>query len=385
MKSVLRLTLLISLAVILTGCKDEQTQPQPSAEPTAQSEPAQQSAEAVQPAAPGEDAVVVTVNGRKILESEVSAEVEKRVQARLKMIPAGMEVPPERIQMLRDQVRRQVTEMLVDLALIDAALQEKNITVTPEQADAKMKEFAEENGLTVENMLEQFARSGMTEEDIRGQFLIQAKLDALLAAEMGNLQITETEAKTYYDEHPQEFERPEMVTASHILLRTEGKTEEEKAEIRKKMEGILERARAGEDFSALAKEYSEDPGSKDRGGEYTFPRGQMVKSFEDAAFSLENGQISDIIETPYGYHIIKRTDHKDAGTQSFDEVKTDLIERLSNQKQREAWQTLRARLREKAVIEWSPAEQARRQAFEQQMQRMYSPQQAPAEAAPEGQ
>jgi len=104
------------------------------------------------------------------------------------MFPAGMEVPPERIQMLRDQVRRQVTEMLVDLALIDAALQEKNITVTPEQADAKMKEFAEENGLTVESMLEQFTRSGMTEEDIRGQFLIQVKLDALLAAEMGNLQ-----------------------------------------------------------------------------------------------------------------------------------------------------------------------------------------------------
>ena len=71
------------------------------------------------------------------------------------------------------------------------------------------------------------------------------------------------------------------------------------------MEGLLKRARAGEDFAKLAKEYSEDPGSKDKGGEYKFPRGQMVPEFEAAAFSLGTNQVSDIVTTRFGYHIIK--------------------------------------------------------------------------------
>lgn len=383
MKLVMPVALWTALAgiAVLAGCKDEKSQLQPTAAPA----PAASSKQVAEKAPSAVDAVVVTVNGQSIMESKVAQEVEKRVQARLKTVPPGMEVPQERIQMLRDQTRRQVTEMLVDLALIDMALKEKNIQVTPEQAEQQMKKFAEENGLTLEAMTEQIAAAGMTVEDVKEQFLTRAKVDALMKAEMGDLNTTEAEAKTYYDEHQEEFAQPELVTASHILLRTQGKTEEEKAQIRQKMEGILQRARAGEDFAALAKEYSEDPGSKDRGGEYTFPRGQMVKPFEDAAFSLQNGQISDIVETQFGYHIIKRTGYKEAGTQPFEEVKEDLMERLTDQKQMETWQTLKTQLRAAAKIEWSPEEQARQQAFEQQMQQMQQMrmQQVPAPQPPQ--
>jgi peptidyl-prolyl cis-trans isomerase C len=384
MKSVCPLAAWLAFAGIafFCGCNDEKTQPEPAAAPSSSSASEQTAESPASAPAPAADAVVVTVNGQPILESKVSAEVEKRVQARLKMVPAGMDIPQEQIQMLREQIRRQMTEMLVDLTLIDMALKEKNIQVTPEQAEATMKKFAEENGLSVESMLEQLTASGMSAEDVKEQFLTRTKVDALLAAEMGELKATEAEAKTYYEEHLQEFAQPELVTASHILLRTQGKTEEEKMQIRQKMEGILQRARAGEDFAALAKEYSEDPGSKDRGGEYTFPRGQMVKPFEDAAFSLQNGQISDIVETPYGYHIIKRTDHKDAGTQSFEEVKDNLVERLTDEKQRDAWQKLQSQLRAAAKIEWSAEEQARRQAFEEKMQQMRQMRSAPAAPQP---
>lgn len=384
MKSVFPFTLWLAFVGlgILAGCKDEKTQLQP-AEGSSASAASEQVVESVAltPSASA-DSVVATVNGQPILESTVVLEVEKRVQARLKTLPAGMEVPPERLQLLREQTRRQVTEMLVDLALIDMALKEKNIQVTPEQAEVKMKEFAEENGLTLQTMLEQITATGMSVEDVKEQFLIRAKVDALLAAEMGQIQVSEAEAKTYYDEHTQEFAQPELVTASHILLRTQGKTDQEKAEVRQKMEGILQRARAGEDFAALAKEYSEDPGSKDRGGEYTFPRGQMVKPFEDAAFSLQNGQISDIVETPYGYHIIKRTDHKDAGMQSFEEVKENLMERLTDEKERDAFQQLQSQLRVAAKIEWSAEEQARRQALDEKMQQMQQMRFAPPAPQP---
>src|SRR5258708_27778380 len=102
-----------------------------------------------------------------------------------------------------------------------------------------------------------------------------------------------------------------MARASHILWGTKDQssgtelTEDQKAAKRKQVDAILKRARDGEDFAKLAKDYSEDPGSKDKGGEYTFPHGQMVAEFDAAAFSLNTNQISDIVTTQFGYHIIK--------------------------------------------------------------------------------
>ncbi|HED09366.1 MAG TPA: hypothetical protein ENJ10_01635 [Caldithrix abyssi] len=97
----------------------------------------------------------------------------------------------------------------------------------------------------------------------------------------------------------------------HILLKTQGMDSLQKLEVRKKMEGLLKRAKKGEDFAKLANKYSEDPGSNKKGGLYeNFGRGQMVKPFEDAAFSVPIGGISDIVETAYGYHILKIEDRK---------------------------------------------------------------------------
>jgi parvulin-like peptidyl-prolyl isomerase len=110
----------------------------------------------------------------------------------------------------------------------------------------------------------------------------------------------------------------QTATVRHILLLTQGKTEAEKEVIKNELEGILIRAKSGEDFAALAKTYSEDPGSKDKGGLYeNIKRGQMYKSFEEAAFSIPVGEIGEIVETQYGYHIIQvvsRTAASGAGT-----------------------------------------------------------------------
>jgi parvulin-like peptidyl-prolyl isomerase len=97
------------------------------------------------------------------------------------------------------------------------------------------------------------------------------------------------------------------------------------------MEGILKRARDGEDFAKLAKENSEDPGSKDKGGEYTFPRGQMVPEFEAAAFSLKTNQVSDIVTTQFGYHIIKLSEKIPAKKVEFEKVSTEITDYLKQQ------------------------------------------------------
>ena len=153
---------------------------------------------------------------------------------------------------------------------------------------------------------------GLKREQWDKQQLEQATIPAVLEREM-KINVTDDEVKKYYDENPARFEEPEMVRASHILLSTRDMStdppkelpEDKKKEKRKQIDDLLKRARGGEDFAKLAKEFSEDPDSKDKGGEYTFARGRMVPEFEAAAFSLSTNQISDVVTTQYGYHIIK--------------------------------------------------------------------------------
>lgn len=149
--------------------------------------------------------------------------------------------------------------------------------------------------------------------------------------------ISDDDIKKFYDDpaNISDFEQPEMVRASHILLMTQDPTTHEplpadkKAEKKKQMEDILKQAKGGADFAELAKKYSEDPGSKDKGGEYTFPKGRMVKEFEDTAFSLKPGEISDIVETTYGYHIIKLTEKIPAKKVDLSEVKDGIKDHLA--------------------------------------------------------
>jgi len=144
------------------------------------------------------------------------------------------------------------------------------------------------------------------------------------------------------------YDGDKTASVRHILLLTQGKAAEDKAGIREKMERILARVRKGEDFAALAKEYSEDPGSKENGGLYeNFGRGMMVKPFEDAAFSVPVGQISDIVETEYGFHILQIVDRKKE-TRPLDEVRTELENGMRQSRHAEHYAAEIARLKEKA-------------------------------------
>jgi peptidyl-prolyl cis-trans isomerase C len=149
--------------------------------------------------------------------------------------------------------------------------------------------------------------------------------------------ITDADAKKFYDENPSKFEQPEQVRASHVLISTRDMetgtefTEEQKKAKRKVADDVRKRAVGGEDFAKLAKEFSEDPGSKENGGEYTFGRGKMVAEFEAAAFSLNTNQVSDVVTTQFGYHIIKLSEKMPAKMTSLAEVSDDLKEALKSQ------------------------------------------------------
>ncbi|HEY3738680.1 MAG TPA: peptidylprolyl isomerase [Bryobacteraceae bacterium] len=153
------------------------------------------------------------------------------------------------------------------------------------------------------------------------------------------LTVGDDQLRAAYNRDIDRFRLPERVKVRHILILTQGLNDEQKKAALDKIKGILKRVKAGEDFGKLAKEYSEDPGSKNNGGEYDYKaRGEWVKPFEDAAFSMKNGQISDIVTTDYGYHIIQTLDHQEARVKPFDEVKGTLATEVQHVQVQDAMQ-----------------------------------------------
>jgi peptidyl-prolyl cis-trans isomerase C len=124
--------------------------------------------------------------------------------------------------------------------------------------------------------------------------------------------VDDSAVKTFYDQNPQQFQQPEAWRASHILIKVDqGAPDPQKKEARAKAESILKQVQGGGDFAALAKQHSQD-GSAQAGGDLNyFQKGQMVAPFEQAAAALKPGEVSGVVETQFGYHIIKLTDHKD--------------------------------------------------------------------------
>jgi peptidyl-prolyl cis-trans isomerase D len=137
--------------------------------------------------------------------------------------------------------------------------------------------------------------------------------------------------RRFYDEHPERFHVPEKVRARHVLVRTDKDADDAKvAEAKTRIEAALARIKAGEDFAKVAAEVSEDPGSKDRGGDLgLFPRGQMVPAFEEVAFGLKDGDTSDVVRTDFGFHVIRTEAREPAKDRSFEEAQREIAEELA--------------------------------------------------------
>ncbi len=196
-------------------------------------------------------------------------------------------------------------KFVVPQAVLDSLL---NLQYSQAGGEEKFMEMIQKSGANAETV----------KRDMRNFFIV----DRFLEATLGN-QIDVSEE--------------EVASVRHILLMTKGKSDAEKKVIRQRMEVVLARAKNGEDFADLAKEYSEDPGSKDKGGLYeNFPKGAMVKPFEDAAFSVTIGELSDIVETQYGYHILKVVSRNKV--KALDPPNPELEKQLKSKKKPQAFQ-----------------------------------------------
>jgi peptidyl-prolyl cis-trans isomerase C len=194
---------------------------------------------------------------------------------------------------------------------------------------------------------------GLTESDVESQIKRGMAIQQLINTEVAEkVKISDEESKEYYDNHPEFFKKPEQVRASHILIKVdENASEAQKTEARKKIKEVQQKLQKGEDFETLAKTYSEGPSGPGGGNLGYFRRGQMVKPFEDAAFSLKSGETSDIVETRFGYHLIKVFDKQPEKTMTYAEIKDQLNEHLKKQKLETEVDVYIDNLREGAKIE----------------------------------
>ncbi len=283
---------------------------------------------------PDKNNVVVTTKDFKITTGEVFQDMATNFGNRVSQLKS---LGVDRLK----GIIQQNVDGLVTKKLLTNAAEKANIAVSDAEVDSvlqiqydraggedKFISFITKNGFNID----------FVKNDIKSNLIIQKNLDKQLANE---ITVPDEDIKKAYNED-------KTATVQHILLNTRGKSDAEKQEIHKKMEGILARARKGEDFGKLAKEYSDDPGSKKNGGLYEdFPKGRMVKPFEDAAFSVAPGKISDIVETQYGYHIIKVINRKKE-TKPFDEVKDQIKANLERTKRNEAYQNYLSKLKTEA-------------------------------------
>ncbi len=288
--------------------------------------------------------VVAEVNGVKIKKKQFNREMQ---YAWRQMLSRG--VIPKKEQLAA--MRKEVVNSLIDSELLYQDALKKGIKITEKQLDGEMagikKKFPNDKAF-----VDALSRAGMTLEDlkndIRHGLAVKKLVDDYIAKDV---KVSDAEVKKFYDDNPDYFKQPEQVRASHIIVRVPpkaGKKKEQDAldKIKKAQKELKE----GKDFAAVAKKYSEGP-SASRGGDLGyFQRGQMVKSFEDVAFKMKKDEVSDIVRTRFGFHIIKVTDRKPAGKLAFEKVKDDIKDYLQKQKTQKAVDAYVAKLRKTAKI-----------------------------------
>ncbi len=251
------------------------------------------------------------------------------------------------------QLRKEAMQLMIEQELVRQAATEKGIGATPDEIDATIAELSEpfddpeeyERRLQTEGFTPQGYREHVGRMIAAKKYLDEVRLSVD--------EVSDAELEKYYRDNEYRLTFPEQVRVRHILLTWKPMgTNDDKGTIRRQMQPILERARAGEDFAALAREFSDDYATKKHGGDTgLFQRGQMVPAFEAVAFALKPGEISDPVETVFGVHILKLEEHREPYLLPLDEIREKLRDHVREESMEAAVKREIERLREAAEVE----------------------------------
>ena len=286
--------------------------------------------------------VIARVNGEEIKRAELQDAIASLEGQ------AGRPVPPEE----RDQVFRAVLDQLVTGHVLLQESRTRNVTVPDAEIDARIGELRQRFA-TEDEFKKALASRNLTLDRIREELRKQLVIEKMIEAEVTpQVSVNDQDVKKFYDENPAQFQQPERFRASHILVMVpQGATPQQKQEARAKIDDVLKQVKAGGDFAELAKAHSQD-GSASQGGDLNyFSRGQMVEPFQKAVESLQVGQVSEVVETQFGFHIVKLTDKQAGRTIPLAEVNRKIADYLvMQQKQQRATGFVEA-LRAKSKVE----------------------------------
>lgn len=270
--------------------------------------------------------VLARVNGDAITRVEFEQAL-KVVEGR-----AGQPVPAEQ----RNEVYRGLLDEMITMRLLKQEVAAQHVAVPDAEFQAALKQLR--GNFPNEQAFQSALKSQhMTLEQLQTETRSNMAVSKLLEKEVApKVEVKPTDISAFYEKNPDKFKQPESVRASHVLIAVpQGADEATKKAARAKAEAVLKQARAGGDFAALAKKESNDASAPHGGDLGFFPRGQMVPAFEAAAFALQPGQVSDVVETPFGFHVIKVTERRAASTVPFAEVAPRIEQFLRQQKQQE--------------------------------------------------
>jgi peptidyl-prolyl cis-trans isomerase SurA len=264
--------------------------------------------------------------------------------------------PPDKVQAQYKDQQKDLLRGLVDQSLLVQRAKDVGISVETDLIK-RLDEVRKQNGLnSLEELEKAVEGSGIAWEDYKTQIRNGLLTQEVMRKEVGSrINISSEEVKKYYDEHPEEFTRPEQVVLSEIFLSTEGKSPEEIEAVQKKAEDLHNRVMKGDEFSEIAKRYSEGSTAKDQGGELgTFQKGKLDHKLEDVVFKMDKGQITDVIQTKTGFEILQVANHYQAGLQPLDKVENEIMNRLYMQKMQPTMRDYLAQLREESYVMVKP-------------------------------
>ena len=322
-----------------------QAAPAPAGQSAAPGQPAGPAANAAPPAKPVPATlpdVVARVNTEAIGKPEFEDAI-KAVEGQ-----AGRSVPAEE----RDQVYRMVLDQLVTGHVLLQEAKARKVVVPDADIDARVAQLRQRFP-SEDEFKKALASRNLTPDKVREELKKQLSIEKMIETEVTpKVSVSDQDVKDFYDKNPQQFQQPESWRASHILIMVpQGATDAQKKEARAKIDDVLKQAKAGGDFAELAKKYSQD-GSAQAGGDLNFfSKGQMVKPFEDAVAALKVGELSGVVETQFGFHVIKLTEKRPARTVPLVEVNKQIGDYLMNRARQEKAQAFVESLKAKSKIE----------------------------------
>lgn len=348
-------SLIILALVIMPGCrkdpaKDAAAQSSaPAAQPPSQPAVAAGvpaggpgGAAAVKPVPASLPDTVATVNGVSIKREELEIAI-RNIEGR-----AGAPVPLEQ----RDSVYREVLNRIIGYQLLLQEARSRKVAAPPWEVDQRLSEIKQQfpNEQAFNEMLRQ---RGVTLDRLRQETADTIAVNQMLEKEFESAIVApDADVQRFYDENRPRFKEAEAVRASHILIRVEQNADAAtRAKARGQIEGLQKQLSGGADFAELARTHSQDPGSAAGGGDLGyFGKGQMTPVFEQAAFATKPGKVSGIVETPFGFHLIRVAEHKAERAVAFDEAKEQIREYLKAQLREQKSQAFIEQLRTKAKV-----------------------------------